>query len=403
MGMKSKDLLKQELMANLSKAMQSEDEGAIAQAFTDFAESVQQSVLEDVKLYQQTADKEILAKRGIHQLTRKEMNFYQGIIDAMKSDNVRQAFTDIDIAFPETVIDNVIADIKAEHPLLNIINFQNTTVLTKIVVNKKGIQLAKWGALGSAISQELEGALGKIDLTLCKLTAFMPISKDMLAVGPEWIDAYVRATLSEAIAHALEKAIITGTGKDEPIGMDRDVSDGVSVSGGVYPQKNAKKITDLSPKTYGELLSTLATDPVDKTGKKTRTVDSVVLIVNPKDYFTKVMPATTVQAADGSYKNNVFPFPTTAIQSSGVDEGKAIIGLPKKYFMGIGAGSNGGKIEYSDEYKFLDDERVYISKLYGNGRALDDNAFILLDITGLEEAAIPVTVKGTVKTKEQVE
>lgn len=403
MGMKSKDLLKQELMANLSKAMQSEDEGAIAQAFTDFAESVQQSVLEDVKLYQQTADKEILAKRGIHQLTQKEKTFYQGIIDAMKSDNVRQAFSDINIAFPETVIDNVIADIKAEHPLLNIINFQNTTVLTKIVVNKKGIQLAKWGALGSAISQELEGALGKIDLTLCKLTAFMPISKDMLAVGPEWIDAYVRATLSEAIAHALEKAIVTGTGNNEPIGMDRDVSDGVSVSGGVYPKKTAKKITDLSPKTYGELLSTLATDPVDSTGKKTRTVDSVVLIVNPKDYFTKVMPATTVQAADGSYKNNVFPFPTTAIQSSGVDEGSAIIGLPKKYFMGIGAGSNGGKIEYSDEYKFLDDERVYISKLYGNGRALDNNAFILLDISELEAATIPVTVKGTVNTKEQVE
>ena len=147
MGMKSKDLLRQELMTNLSKAMQSEDEGAIAQAFTDFAESVQQSVLEDVKLYQQTADKEILAKRGIHQLTQKEMNFYQGIIDAMKSDNVRQAFTNIDVAFPETIIDNVIADIKAEHPLLNIINFQNTTVLTKIVVNKKGIQLAIWGSL----------------------------------------------------------------------------------------------------------------------------------------------------------------------------------------------------------------------------------------------------------------
>lgn len=402
MVMKSKDLLKQELMANLSKAMQSEDEGAIAQAFTDFAESVQQSVLEDVKLYQQTADKEILAKRGIHQLTQKEMTFYQGIIDAMKSDNVRQAFSDINIAFPETVIDNVIADIKAEHPLLNIINFQNTTVLTKIVVNKKGIQLAKWGALGSAISQELEGALGKIDLTLCKLTAFMPISKDMLAVGPEWIDAYVRATLSEAIAHALEKAIVTGTGKDEPIGMDRDVSDSVSISGGVYPKKTAKKITNLSPKTYGELLSILATDPVDPTGKKTRTVDSVVLIVNPKDYFTKVMPATTVQATDGSYKNNVFPFPTTAIQSSGVDEGSAIIGLPKKYFMGIGAGSNGGKIEYSDEYKFLDDERVYINKLYGNGRALDNNAFILLDISKLEAATIPVTVQGTVNTKEQV-
>ena len=70
--------------------------------------------------------------------------------------------------------------------------------------------------------------------------------------------------------------------------------------------------------------------------------------------------------------------------------------------MGIGAGSNGGKIEYSDEYKFLDDERVYINKLYGNGRALDNNAFILLDISKLEAATIPVTVQGTVNTKEQV-
>lgn len=395
--MKSKDILKQELMTNLSAAMKSEDEGAIAQAFTEFAESVQQNVLEDVKAYQQTADKEILAKRGVHQLTTKESKFYQGIIDAMKSTDVRQAFTGVDIAFPETVIDNVIADIKAEHPLLNIINFQNTTILTKIVVNKKGMQLAQWGALGSAISKELEGAIGKIDLTLCKLSAFMPISKDMLAVGPEWIDAYVRATLSEAIAYALETAIVTGTGNNEPIGMDRDVSDGVTVTGGVYPQKTAVVITDLSPKTYGSLLSKLAQGP----NNKTRAVNGVILIVNPKDYFTKVMPATTIQGTDGTYKNNVLPFPTTVIQSCGVAENRAIIGLADKYFMGIGAGTNGGKIEYSDEFRFLDDERVYLTKLYGNGRALDNNAFLLLDITTLDEATVNVKVKGTVATKEQ--
>lgn len=397
MAMKSKDILKQELMENLSIAMKSEDEGAIAQAFSEFAESVQQNVLEDVKAYQQTADKEILAKRGVHQLTNKESKFYQSIIDAMKSTDIRQAFTGLDVAFPQTIIDNVIADIKAAHPLLDIINFQNTTVLTKIIVNKKGIQLAQWGALGSAISKELEGAIGKIDLTICKLTAFMPISKDMLAVGPEWIDAYVRATLSEAIAYALETAIVTGTGNNEPIGMDRDVSDNVTVTGGVYPKKTAIKITDLSPKTYGALLSTLAQDP----NGKTRPVNGVVLIVNPVDYFTKVMPATTIQGTDGTYKNNIFPFPTTPIQSCGVATGQAIIGLAEKYFMGIGAGTNGGKIEYSDEFKFLDDERVYLTKLYGNGRALDNNAFILLDISALEDATVSVKVKGTVTTKTQ--
>lgn len=395
--MKNKDLLKQELLDNLSVAMKSEDEGAIAQAFAEFADSVQQNILEDAKAYQQSMDNVILEKRGIHQLTQKETKFYQGIIDGMRSEDPRQAFTGLDVAFPETVIDNVISDIKASHPLLDVINFQNTTILTKIVVNKKGIQLAQWGALGSAISKELEGAIGKIDLTLCKLTAFMPISKDMLEVGPQWIDSYVRATLSEAIAYALEKAIVTGTGKDEPIGMDRDVSDDVTITGGVYPKKTAIAITDLSATTYGTLLSTMAEDP----NGKTRAIEKVVLIANPKDYFKKIMPATTIQATDGTYKNNVFPFPTTAIQSCGVEEGKAIIGIAEKYFMGIGAGTNGGKIEYSDEFKFLDDERTYITKLYGNGRALDNNAFLLLDISGLEEVAVNVKVKGTVKTKEQ--
>lgn len=398
MAMVSKDLLKQQLLNNLSAAMKSEDEGAIAQAFTEFAESVQQNILDDVKIYQETTDKDILTRRGIHQLTQKETKFYQGIIDAMKKGDVRQAFTGIEVAFPETVIDNVINDIKAEHPLLDVINFQNTTILTKIVVNKKGIQLAKWGTLGSAITKELEGAIGKIDLTLCKLTAFMPISKDMLEVGPQWIDAYVRATLAEAIADALETSIVTGTGNHEPIGMDRDVSDGVSVSGGVYPQKTPVEIKDLSPKTYGGLLAKLAKAP----NEKTRTIKNVILIVNPIDYFTKVMPATTVQGTDGEYKNNILPFPTTLIQSCGVAEGKAIIGLPDKYFMGIGSGSSGGKIEYDDSYKFLDDERVYLTKLFGNGRALDDNAFILLDISGLEDLTVAVKVKGTVTTKTEV-
>ncbi|MDU2670598.1 MAG: phage major capsid protein [Clostridium sp.] len=396
--MKSRDLLKQELLNNLSMAMKENNEEALAQAFTEFADSVQQNVLDEFREYQQTADTNILTQRGVRQLTSKEKTFYQGVINAMKSSDVRQAFTGLPTAFPETVIDNVIADIRQSHPLLDIINFMNTAALTKIIVNKKGMQLAKWGALGSAISKELEGAIGKIDLTLCKLTAFMPISKDMLEVGPEWIDRYVRETLSEAIALALETAIVTGTGKDEPIGMDRDVSDDVSVSGGVYPKKSAKAITDLSPKTYGAILKELSKGPNDKN----RVINSVILVVNPADYFEKIMPATTVRTTDGSWNRDVFPFPTTLIQSSAVTVGEAIIGIADKYFMGIGAGTSGGRIEYSDEYKFLDDERVYITKLYGNGRALDDNAFKLLNISGMEAAVLEVAVTNVVKTKEQV-
>lgn len=379
-AMKSKDLVQQELKEKLVQAFQSTDEDAIAKAFAEFAEGIQQQVMEDCAAYQTSQDTNILAKRGMHPLTTQEVKFYKGIIQAMKSTNPRQEFAGLDNAFPQTILDNVIADIKAAHPLLDAIDFQNTSTLTKIIVNKQGVQFAVWGPLNSKITDELSGAIGLLNLTLCKLTAFMPIAKDMLDVGPEWIDAYVRATLAEAIALALEVAIVDGTGNDEPIGMDRDVSDGVTVSGGEYPKKVPIVITDLKPITYGSIVAQLVQTPTGKT----RTVDNVLLIVNPIDYFTKVMPATTKQLLDGSYANNLFPYPTTVIQSPGTPQGRAIFGIAKKYFMGIGAGTTGGKIDFSDEVKFLDDERVYITKMYGNGRALDNNAFVVADISGLQ-------------------
>lgn len=398
--MLSKDVLRQQLTEKFGAAMQSDNQEDMINAFVEFATGVQQEVLDDFKAYQLTQDKEILQKRGIHQLTQKETKFYQSWIDAAKASNPRQAITNLDIAVPETVIDNVMVDMRAEHPLLEMIDFQNMTALTKMLMNKKGIQLAKWGTIGSAITKELEGAIGKLDLSLNKLTAFMPVAKDMLLVGPQWVDAYVRAVLSEAVAYGLEEGIINGTGKDMPIGMNRDIHEGVSVSGGVYPKKTSVPIKDLSPKTFGTLLATLAKDPIDE--KKARTISDLVLIVNPFDYYKKVMPATTIQLQDGTYKNNVLPYPTTIVQSTQVAEGEAILGLAKKYAMGIGTGSKEGKIEYSDEYKFLEDERYYIIKLIGNGQALDDNAFILLNISGLEDLTYNVTVKGTVNTKAQV-
>lgn len=59
--------------------------------------------------------------------------------------------------------------------------------------------------------------------------------------------------------------------------------------------------------------------------------------------------------------------------------------------MGIGTGKS-GKLEYSDDYRFLEDERVYLVKLYGHGEPLDNNAFLLCDISGLEPAVQAVKV-----------
>ena len=89
----------------------------------------------------------------------------------------------------------------------------------------------------------------------------------------------------------------------------------------------------------------------------------------------------------------------TVIQSAAVATGKAVLGLGYKYFMGIGMDSRAGRIEYSDEYKWLEELRMYKIKLYANGMPMDNNAFQYLDISTLEPATIAVTVENTVTTE----
>jgi hypothetical protein len=75
------------------------------------------------------------------------------------------------------------------------------------------------------------------------------------------------------------------------------------------------------------------------------------------------------------------------IQSVAVESGKAILGIGKNYFLGV-AGGRG--IQFSDDYKFLEDQRYYKVTGYGNGRPKDDTSFLRLDISNLEPTYLEV-------------
>lgn len=381
---------KDKILAKLTGAIKDNDETGVASAMEQWQSFVSEQITAEAKGIVSASDKSILSARGCRQLTSKETDYYNQVIAAAKSLDPKGAITNLDIAFPETITDSVMEDISSAHPLLSAIDLQNTTILTKWIYNKQGAQKAVWGEINSEIEKELQGEIGEINLGMYKLSAFMYIPLDMLDLGPEWIDRYIRAILTDAFAAGLESGVISGNGKTTPIGMMCEVGDDVTVTGGVYPTKKAKTITDLSPATYGALLSELAKSP---TGKA-RTVEDVILVVNPFDYFKLVMPATTMQLPTGGYANNVLPYPTNIIQSAEVPEGKAILGMGKRYFMGVGTGAN-GKLEYSDDFQFLNDKRTYKIKGHANGRPKDNNSFILLDISGLEPAFYNVKTKST--------
>lgn len=394
--MKNKDVLMQEkakILQQMNEAIVKNDPDAFAEVFEKLSLNIQENIMEEVAQQRQAGDIAILNGRGVHQLTSDETKYYQAVAEAMRSSNPKQALTDLDVVMPKTVIDRVFEDLVQEHPLLDAIDFQNTSGLIEMYLNTDGTQLASWGALTGAITKELTSGFKMVNLSLKKLSAFLPVCKAMLDLGPAWLDRYVRDILTEAIYNGLEQGIIAGSGKDQPIGMLKQVGEGVTVTDGVYPDKEATVVTSLDPVTYGSLLAPMAKTPAGKT----RVIRGVILVVNPVDYFRKVMPGTTIMSPVGTYVNNVLPYPTTVVQSIRVPEGKAILGLGKKYFMGIGTAKS-GKIEYSDEYHFLEDERVYLTKLYGHGEPLDNNAFQVLDITKLK----PAVLKVEVQTQETV-
>ena len=384
--MKSNDIIQNKRL-EIRMAMQSAIKAGNTEEFYQQFDKMLEVIGEDVAAQyeqkladlQQEMDSRILTARGVRQLTSQEHTYYQKLAEAMGAADPKQALANLDVVMPETIIDSVFEDLRTNHPLLSKINFMYTGAAVKMLMNTNGYQEAVWGKLTAEIVKQLTSGFKEVDTTLFKLSAFLPVSKAMLDLGPVWLDKYIREVLYEASANGWEVGIVSGNGKDKPIGMMRQVGDDVVITAGEYPKKDAIQLNAIDPNTIGNLLGMLSMD----TNGKARQVKEVIFIVNHQDYFTKVMPATTLLAPDGTYRNDVMPYPMSIIPSGAVDPGEAVIGLAYRYFALAGTAKD-GKIEYSDHYHFLEDERVYLIKLYGNGMAKDNNAFLLLDISNLQ-------------------
>lgn len=382
-----------------SEQVQQRIETYVEQRARQIAQETEASILEQAR---QTRDEDILKARGNRQLTSEETKFYQNLDQLVRTGFVQGVDN---VPMPYTIIERVFEDLTTNHPLLQCVEMVTAPARADLIYNADGVKLATWGKIDAGITKELETGFKTISLTAGKLSAYMPVSLGILDLGPVWLDNYVRTVLSEAIAEGLEDGIVNGNGIDKPIGMISNLEGSYSSSTG-WPAKSATAVNALDPATYATILAQLATHPAgdDYGTDRSRAVNEVLLIVNPATYLSKVYPAVTIMGANGTYVQT-FPYPTRVIQSNAVPANKAIFGVDQKYFFGL-CSDQGGKLDYSDHAKFLDDQRLYKIKLYGNGTPKDNNAFYYADIANLK-ATYPtvntvnsgdVEVSGTVTT-----
>ena len=417
--MRNPDVNKYESLEAINAAMEAGDKNALNAGLESFAQEIMDKVSADMKAVEDVPMSALISnpKYNLRKLSAKELEFYKAVT---VSGN-----TMTNTPLPTSIYERVFEDLKAEHPLLSKIQFINTSAVTEFVIRDSKVAAATWGKLCAEITKQIDMAFVKKTLNNNKLSAFVNLCKSMLGVGPEWLDRFVREVLAESIAVGLEKAIVAGTGKDQPIGMIKDLAG--SVVDGVYPDKSAKTLTGLTTaKLAAEILAPMTgfipgwaastayvIGDVVKAGGNvykatvagtssttapshtttTPTLDGATLkwlysgayagefavnpvdllfIVNPYDYYNKLLANFVYQRPDGSYILDKNAFGATIIQSAAVPQGKMVVGKAKDYFLGLAAGEN---ISFSDDYRFLEDDRVYVAKMLAHGEPVNNLAF----------------------------
>ncbi|OOR26156.1 phage major capsid protein [Bacillus cereus] len=354
----------------LSEVLASGTPEQVDNALIQFAEGIQNDILQQASV--QSSDHAVLAARGGHVLTSQETKYYNQVIAG-------NSFAGTEALVPPTVIERVFEELTQSHELLNEINFVNVGALTEWILKKGDVQTAFWGKLCAAHKELLDEGFETINIEQFKLSAFMPVCKSMLDLGPTWLDRYVRTVLVESLKIALELAIVAGTGKDQPIGMLKDL---LTVTNGVHADKAvAGALTNFSPFTLGNKIMA----PLTKDGK--RNPENVLLIVNPVDYWAKIYGYTTRPNADGTYAYNVLPIPGKIVKSHAVPKGKLIAGMAKDYFLGLGGAQ---RLDVYDQTRAIEDEDLYIAKMYANGRAEENESFLVYDISGMVDPGTEV-------------
>ncbi|MDW0112212.1 phage major capsid protein [Sporosarcina saromensis] len=369
-----KELLKdKESQINAMKAaFESGDANEVAQKIVEnyennilhFEDMMNQTIREANRANEQQWDASVLASRGVRVLTNDEKKFYNAAIDV-------QSFDGVSALVPPTVYERVFEDLAIDHPLLSRVNFQRVGATTQWVVRKDGATTAFWGDVCETIKEMVDHGFETIDQGMYKLSGFLVVCKAMFELGPEWLDRYVRAFLSEVIAAELENVIVTGDGNKKPIGMIKDLNG--AVVAGAYPDKAKIVLADFTPKTIGEKI--LA--PTTKGG--TRRYQGVTLIVNPLDYAAKFFSLGAKRKDDGTWSYDNFSVPgLDIIQTPAVPTDTMIAGNPKDYFMGVAGES---KLESTDVLRMIEDQRLYLVRQLANGRPLDADSFTVFDIT----------------------
>lgn len=359
---------------------------AVIQAMTLITEKNNEGLIERIQEESRRAAADVAYANSLnlHTPTEAEEKFY----NVLRSGNIRQAITanQIDI-IPEETIDRTLDSVKKASDVLTLVDFAPANVKKWIIAEHTGS--AWWGELTSALdrTKDLTATISTVNMELGKMWALLIIPKAIQDLALPFVDRYFTAILADAIQDGLETGFLSGKGQTtyQPVGILQKLATPATA------KTKLTNVTELNPVGLAGVCATLSTTAA---GVGQRAVNELHLICNPSDYFAYVRPAMLVQNEAGAWVDGT-GMNIKVHQTANIAAGKAAIGIPHAYVMGM----SGVEVKTYDQTLALEDADLVIAKCYANGRAVDDNAFVVFDPTNLIPAVLRVKVSGTVTTQ----
>lgn len=341
-------------------------------AFNEMFTALQTDLTEQIttEARNEVHDSQVLAARGQNVLTSKERKFFNEVIEfgGFNEDSI----------LPVTTQERVFEDLVQAHPLLDAIGLQDLGAVTRFIKSDPTKAYA-WGALFGDIKGQVSAAFSEEQIGQLKLTAFAVIPKDMLELGPEWVERYVRTLLVESYSVGLEYGLVNGRGpaQNEPIGLMKNVD---SSTGAVTDKTSEATALTFAPSQFGEVIAGELHDVIkalskDAKGKARKVLNKVVMVVNPIDVIS-VQARNTIQTSNGQWVTSL-PYNIRLVESEEIPEGKALFFVQGKYLAAIAGGYKTNKF---DQTLAIEDAMLYTIKQFANGKPEDNKTALLYNL-----------------------
>ena len=341
-----------------------------SEALSNYMEALRDDVADSVRkqVNDEMMDRSVLQNRGQNVLTSAETKFFNAVVE-------EGGFTD-DSILPVTTQERVFEDLVQAHPLLDALGLQDLGAVTRYITSDPTKAFA-WGKLFGDIKGQVNAAFGEETISQLKLTAFAVIPNDMIELGPEWVERYVRTLLVESYSVGLEYGYVNGKGpaSNEPIGLMKNVA-----ANGAVSDKATSGTLTFAPSQYGEtvageLYTVVRALSTDEEGNSRRVLNRIVMVVNPVDAIG-VQARNTIQTANGQWVM-ALPYNIRLVESEEIPVGKALFFVQGEYTAAI---AGGYKLKKFDQTLAIEDATLYTIKQFANGRPKDNKTALVYDL-----------------------